>query len=237
MSSSLRGPLPIVPQDSTDAGELYATSLVRMAALPAAVDEVLREIEDVAREEQIPVVGRLEGMLLQTLASLPGASTRRILDIGTAIGYSAIWLARALAPGGRVTTIEIDPVRAGRAARFIDRAGYADRVDVLVGDAFDMLPELGEFDVIFQDVMKHRYFGDDPSKAAELLKLSKSHLAPQGVLFIDNAFCGNHVLDEGDPDSIEARGVRLMNELLAQDTDFTSVILPVRDGLWVARRS
>ncbi|GAA2529682.1 O-methyltransferase [Pilimelia columellifera] len=237
MSSSLRGSLPIVPQDSTDPRELYATSLARAAALPAVIDEVLREMEDVAREEQIPVVGRLEGVMLQTLASLPGPSTRRILDIGTAIGYSAIWLARALAPGGRVTSIEIDPVRAARAARFIERAGYADRVDVLVGDAFDIVPGLGEFDVIFQDVMKHRYFGDDPSKAAALLKLSKSHLDPQGVLMIDNAFCGNHVLDGTATDSIEARGVQTMNELLSQDTDFVSVILPVRDGLWVAHRS
>lgn len=225
--------LPIVPQDSTEPRELYATALLRTAPMPAQIDDVLREMEDIAREEEIPVVGRLEGMVVRTLASLPGASTRRILDIGTAIGYSSIWLAGALGPGGRVTSIEIDPVRAGRAVEFIERAGYADRVDVLVGDAFDMLPGLGGFDVIFQDVMKHRYFGDDPSKAAELLKLSKSLLNPGGVLLIDNAFCGSHVLGS-DPDPVEARGVQVMNELLARDADFTSVILPIRDGLWVA---
>jgi caffeoyl-CoA O-methyltransferase len=224
--------IPIVPQDSTDPRELYAASLLREAKLPAQVDDVLREMEDVARKEEIPVVGRLEGMVLRTLASLP--SPARILDIGTAIGYSAIWLAGALAPGGQITSIEIDPVRAGRAVEFIKRAGYADRVGVIVGDAFDVMTGLGTFDVIFQDVMKHRYFGDDPSKAAELLKLAKSLLAPGGMLMIDNAFCGSHVLI-GDTDVVEARGVQTMNDLLADDPDFTSVILPIRDGLWVAR--
>lgn len=238
MSSSLRASLPIVQQDSTERREVLATLMARSAPMPAVVDGVLLEMEAVAREEGIPIIGRLEGMTLQTLASLSGRRAARVLDIGTAIGYSAIWLARALPPDGRVTSIEIDPDRAARAVRYIERAGYADRVDVLVGDAFKLLPGLGLFDVIFQDVMKHRYFGDSPELAGELLELSKSHLDEQGVLLIDNAFCGGHLLDETqDPHSNEVLGVRHMNTLLARDPDFTGVILPLRDGLWVARRN
>ena len=72
-----------------------------------------------------------------------------------------MWLAHALPEGGKVTSIELDPNRAARAADFIDRAGMADRIEILVGDAFELIPELGTYDLVFQDIMKHRYFGSD----------------------------------------------------------------------------
>ncbi|PWV85436.1 Predicted O-methyltransferase YrrM [Prauserella marina] len=230
-------PLPIVPQDSTDPKEVFATALARAVELPPRLATVMTEIETVANNEGIPVIGRLEGTIVQTLATLRGERATRVLELGTAIGYSALWLAHALPEGGKVTSIELDPERAARAADFIDRAGFADRVEIIVGDVFELLPNLGVYDLIFQDVMKHRYFGGDPALATELLRLTKSHLEADGVLMIDNAFCGGGVVagDIGEP-SNELAGVRRMNEVLASDPDFASVIVPVRDGLWVAHR-
>lgn len=120
--------LPIVPQDSTDQREIFATALVRQAPLPERLNTVLLEMEKAARDEGIPVIGRLEGAIVRTLTALRGDTTTRVLDIGTAIGYSALWLAYALPEGGKVTSIELDPERAARAADFIDRAGMADRI-------------------------------------------------------------------------------------------------------------
>jgi len=229
--------LPIVPQDSTDPREVFATALVRAAKLPPHLEAVMTEIETVAEREGIPIIGRLEGTIVQLLATLRGDRATRVLELGTAIGYSALWLAHALPEGGKVTSIELDPERAARAADFIDRAGFADRVEIIVGDLFEVLPSLGAYDLIFQDVMKHRYFGSDPELATELLRLTKSHLEVDGVLMIDNAFCGGGVV-AGDVDapSNELAGVRRMNDVLAHDPDFAGVIVPVRDGLWVAQR-
>lgn len=167
-----RTPLPIVPQDGDDPRELYASLLVKLIPLAEPVEGVLSEIEEAARTEGIPIVGRLEGSILQILTMLHGRRAMRILDIRTAIGYSAIWLAAALGPGGTVTTIELEPERAQRARRYIERAGFADRVEVLEGDAFDLIPTLGTYDLIFQDVMKHVYFGSDPELALSLLRLT-----------------------------------------------------------------
>jgi predicted O-methyltransferase YrrM len=229
--------LPIVPQDSTEPREVFATTLVRAAELPPRLEAVMTEIETVAKCEGIPVVGRLEGAIIQMLATLCGERAMRVLELGTAIGYSALWLAHALPEGGKVTSIELDPERAARAADFIDRAGFADRVEIIVGDVFELLPGLGVYDLIFQDVMKHRYFGGDPALATELLRLTKSHLEVDGILMIDNAFCGGGVVaaDLAEP-SNELAGVRHMNDVLAHDPDFVGVIVPVRDGLWVAQR-
>ncbi|WP_375481802.1 O-methyltransferase [uncultured Mycobacterium sp.] len=230
-------PLPIVPQDGDDPRELYASLLVKLMPLAEPVEGVLNEIEETARTEGIPIVGRLEGSILQILTMLHGRRAMRILDIGTAIGYSAIWLAAALAPGGTVTTIELDPERAQRARRYIERAGFADRVDVLEGDAFDVIPTLGTYDLIFQDVMKHVYFGSDPGLALSLLRLTVEHLAPAGVLMIDNALCGNGIIEPGAHSaSNQLAGVQALNHALSRDPAFRSVILPVRDGLWLAQR-
>ena len=230
-------PLPIVPQDGDDPRELYASWLVKLMPPAEPVEGVLSEIEEAARIEGIPIVGRLEGSILQILTMLHGRRAMRVLDIGTAIGYSAIWLAAALGPGGTVTTIELDPERAQRARRYIERAGLADRVELVEGDAFDLIPTLGTYDLIFQDVMKHVYLSSDAELALSLLRLSVEHLAPAGVLMIDNALCGNGVLDpEAHGTSNQLAGVQTLNDALGRDPAFRSVILPGRDGLWLAQR-
>ncbi|MFQ6013771.1 MAG: class I SAM-dependent methyltransferase, partial [Thermoplasmata archaeon] len=114
-------------------------------------DAVLTRLEAEAREEDIPIVGPRVGSLLQILTSLLGA--RRVLELGTAVGYSALWLARGMAPNGKLITVEARESMADRARRNVAEAGMADVIEVRVGEAFSVLPELeGDFDLVFNDI-------------------------------------------------------------------------------------
>src|SRR6185295_9119028 len=127
-----------------------------LAGLNSAGDAVLDEIARGNETRGLPLVDAEVGALLRVLATAAGAT--RILEIGTAVGYSGIWLAGALPPGGMLLTLEIDAERARTARENFARSGFADRVNVLVGDAHRMLTKVaGPFDVIFQDGDKNQY--------------------------------------------------------------------------------
>src|SRR5882672_10282875 len=117
-----------------DAVEQYLASLNQLA------DPVLRELERAGQEQKLPLIDAEVGALLRVLATAIGAS--RILEIGTAIGYSGIWLAGALPPNGMLITMEMDPERARLARENFARAGVAERVSVIVGDARRMLAKI-----------------------------------------------------------------------------------------------
>jgi predicted O-methyltransferase YrrM len=137
--------------DLVDQPEKYFKDLI------PARDELLLELEAEAEREDIPIVGPVVGGLLFILASAVRA--QNILEIGTATGYSAIYLARACEPvNGRVVTLEIDRSMAARARRNFQKAGQGDRVEVRVVDALETLGRLeGEFDLIFIDIEKNDY--------------------------------------------------------------------------------
>jgi predicted O-methyltransferase YrrM len=137
--------------DLVDQPEKYFKDLI------PARDELLLELEAEAEREDIPIVGPVVGELLFILASAVRA--QNILEIGTATGYSAIYLARACEPvNGRVVTLEIDRSMAARARRNFQKAGQGDRVEVRVVDALETLGRLeGEFDLIFIDIEKNDY--------------------------------------------------------------------------------
>lgn len=141
-------------------------------------DEVLQRLEAEAREEAIPIVGPLVGELLFILAR--ALKAERVLELGTATGYSAIHLARGCEPyHGQVVTIESDPVMAARAQENLVRAGVGDRVEVRLGEAVALMATLsGPFDLIFLDIDKESY----------LPALSHCHrlLRPGGLLVADN---------------------------------------------------
>jgi predicted O-methyltransferase YrrM len=202
------------------------------------VDDVLREQEDLAARDNVPIIGPLEGAIIQTLLHLRQSPTRNALDIGGAIGYSAIWLARAL-PDSQIISIEIDQQRAELAQHFIEKAGFQTRISVMTGNVFELLPDLNiQFDVILQDVIKHVYFGADSSLALELLDLCLECLTDDGLLLSDNAFCMGEVLHnsaEGLPNQVA--GIIAYNRELASRPNLESVIIPVRDGLWVSQRT
>jgi caffeoyl-CoA O-methyltransferase len=165
-----------------------------------------------------------EGKLLHVLARL--VRPRRILEIGTLGGFSATWLARALEPGGRLLTLELDPHHAEVARRNLARCGVAEQVEVRVGPAAASLQAMiaaGEapFDVVFIDADKERY--------PEYLELSL-RLSHVGTLILaDNVIRRGVVLEDSDD---RARAIRVFNERLARDPRLASIILPiVRDQL------
>src|SRR3972149_738236 len=124
--------------------------------LAPRADDALREVERQGREERWPIVGPAEGSLLHILARAVRAT--RILELGTAIGYSGTWLARALPAGGELITAEWDPDTAAIATRNFTKTGVANRVRIEVGSAVDILPRLkGPFDFIFNDIDKQFY--------------------------------------------------------------------------------
>ncbi len=152
-------------------------------------------------------VSAVQGKMLALFIAMTGAS--RVLEIGTLGGYSTIWMARALPAGGRVTTIEANADHAAVAARNIGRAGLSEQVDLRVGAALDVLPQIdGPFDLIFIDADKP----NNPNYLKWSLKLSR----PGSVIIADNVVRGGAVADS---DSLDAnvRGVREFLRMIAED--------------------
>lgn len=197
-----------------------------IAALFAPEDDVLRTLREEADRGGLPPIAipPETGRLLQVLLRAIGA--RRVLEVGTLGGYSAIWMARALPLDGRILSLEIDPARAEFARRHIARAGFAHVVEVRVGAALHLLPALdGErFDAVFLDADKEPL----PTYFEWALRL----LRPGGLVIADNALRGGRVLDADDADP-DVRGVRELNRKLAADPRVTGLVLPIGDGVAV----
>ncbi len=188
--------------------------------------DVLRGLELAAQEEGIPIVGPHVGALLMVLTRASG--TKRALELGTAIGYSAIWIARGLMPSGRLITVEKREEMAKRAEKSIAEAGLGDSVEIRVGEALGLLPSLGEeFDMIFNDVDKEGY--------PKLLPVCKKALRPGGLLVTDNVLWGGRVASQDDSPTTKA--IREYNRLLAEDEEMPTVILPLRDGVSISVKS
>jgi predicted O-methyltransferase YrrM len=191
-------------------------------------DELLQELERRAEELYIPILDvETMGFLRVFLAV---AKPRRILEVGSAIGYSAIVMARATQ--AQLTTIERDPERAQEARQNLARAGLCERVELLEGDALEIIPTLGEYDLIFLDAAKGQY--------PRFLELLHPHLVPGGVLLSDNVLFQGLV--SGDPDvkhklRTMINRLREYNVLLTQHPDYETSILPVGDGLAVSVRA
>lgn len=165
-------------------------------------------------------VGKSEGRLLELLVRLVGA--RRAVEVGTLAGYSAIRIGRALGEGGRLWTLEVMPEHAEVARRNLATAGLSDRVEVVLGDAVDVLPTLeahGPFDLVFIDADKERYdqYGRWAARA----------LRPGGLMIGDNAFLFGNLL----ADTPAALAMRRFHEEAA--AAFDSVCVPTPDGLLV----
>jgi predicted O-methyltransferase YrrM len=160
-----------------------------------------------------------QGKLLLLLARIQGART--ILEIGTLGGYSTIWLARALAPGGRLITLEADPKHADVARANIARAGLADVVELRLGPALETLPQLaaekcGPFDLIFIDADKPGY----PDYFAWALKLSHR----SSLIIADNVVRDGAVSDPGSLDP-RVQAVRRFNEMVAAEPRVSATVI------------
>jgi len=186
-------------------------------------DAVLRGIEDQGRKEGWPIVRAAEGSLLHILARAIGA--RRILELGTAIGYSGTWLARALHGGGQLVTVEGDSATANLAKANFEKAGVAARVTILVGSAQEILKDLkGPFDLIFNDIDKEGY--------PDVLEPCIDRLRVGGLLVTDNVLWHGDVARKDR--SADTKAIRAYNEQLAEDPRMMTAITPVRDGVSVA---
>lgn len=187
----------------------------------AAEDEALRTAREEARREGLPGihVSATEGKTLHLLALLAGA--KRILEIGTLGGYSAIWLARALPEGGRLISLEIDPHHADVARRNIARAGLAEKVEVRVGPALESLSQMessqeAPFDLVFIDADKDGY--------VEYLKKAVPLTRGGGLVLGDNT------LPDAVLDPAADSGTKRYNAAVAAHPELTSIILPVLRG-------
>lgn len=193
--------------------------------LPAR-DPVRAEMEREAEARDIPIVGPAVAALLEVLAASIGA--RRVFEMGSAIGYSTAAFAHAVGPGGRVFYTDGSLANAREAAGYLERLGWTDRVVMLIGDAVESLDrEAGLFDVIFVDIDKPDY--------PRALEAAAPRVRPGGYLLADNVLWSGRVADPAVRDPA-TEGIREFNRRLFARPEFHSVILPLRDGVAVARR-
>ncbi|HEX9364822.1 MAG TPA: O-methyltransferase [Candidatus Dormibacteraeota bacterium] len=198
-----------------------------MESLLPKRDPVLARMEEEADREGIPIVEEHEGALLYLLVKL--ARAKRILELGTATGYSGIWLLRGT-EGGTLTTYEMDPKRAARARANFAEAGFGDRALVLEENAVEGLPKLeARFDVCFIDLL-NSFRSEEVTRHA--VELCLERLEPGGLLMADNALRQGEVLD---PNNQQAKNVVFYNEFVAKHPRLEGVVIPIRDGLSVAR--
>jgi predicted O-methyltransferase YrrM len=222
-----------VGMDGDDTRRLLRDIDDYVAGLFAPPDETLEEALREAEREGLPSinVSATEGKLLQMLVGISGA--RKVLEIGTLGGYSAIHFARALPEEGALISLELDEHHAEVARRNVERAGLSAKVEVRVGDARQSLERLleneeGPFDLIFIDADKEGY----PEYLAWALRLSR----PGTLILGDNAIREGSVID---PDDSSSHAMREFNEKLAEDPRLSAIVLPLIreriDGLAIAR--
>ncbi|MBV9100144.1 MAG: O-methyltransferase [Candidatus Dormibacteraeota bacterium] len=188
-------------------------------------DAVLDDMEQRAREQGFPIVGRAVGRLLETQAR--GIGARRVMELGSGYGYSAYWFSRAVGDGGSVVCTDMDPGNARDAEGYLQRAGLWDRVRYRVGDALSgFAAESGEFDIVYCDVDKTGY-PDCWRAACERIRVG-------GLYLCDNVLWSGRVAEPGGDANTEA--IREHNRLVATDDRFVSSIVPLRDGVMIALR-
>ncbi|MGC1961976.1 MAG: O-methyltransferase, partial [Candidatus Sulfotelmatobacter sp.] len=181
-------------------------------------DEVLAEMEGYAADHNIPIVGPAVARVLQQLALMINAGT--VFELGSAIGYSTIWWARAVGEKGRVIYTDGDSKNAERARRYFDRAGVSDRITLYTGDALEFLSEQKQqYDIIFNDVDKEDY--------PRVLRLVSPRLRKGGLFITDNVLWSGRVAEK-NPKDATTKAILEFNRLLYNSEDFYTTILPIR---------
>jgi len=187
-------------------------------------DLVMQEMEAQAAKRDIPIVGPAVGRVLFQYARLINA--KKVFELGSAIGYSTLWFARAVGEDGEVFYTDSDPKNADEASGYFRRAGVAERIHVGVGDALEQLAlRQREFDIIFNDVDKEYY--------PRVLDMAANHLRRGGLFITDNVLWSGQVADVNATDK-DTRAIQEFNQRLYGMKDFFTTILPLRDGLAVA---
>ena len=207
------------------AGEIVAPAVDQyMLDLLPERDPVLREMEAQAAKRNIPIVGPAVARVLYQYARLIGA--KKVFEMGSAIGYSTLWWARAVGEGGEVFYTDGDKMNAAEARGYFQRAGVEGRIRVQTGDALELLSEhKQEFDIIFNDVDKEDY--------PRVFRLAVSRLRKGGLFVTDNVLWSGKVAQK-NPTEARTKAIIEFNRLLYGSPDLFTTILPIRDGVAVA---
>ena len=184
---------------------------------------VLKSMEALAGRRGFPIIGPLVGPVLYQLARMIGA--RRVFELGSGYGYTAVWFAQAVGPRGRVVMTEGDARNSKLAMRFLMRAKLARRVVPLVGNGLELLAkDRGTYDIILNDIDKWQY--------PAVFPLARKKLRRGGLLISDNMLWSGRVV-RGKPDRA-TRGIQELTRLLYSSNEFHTVLLPIRDGVTVS---
>ncbi|MDQ3186989.1 MAG: O-methyltransferase [Pseudomonadota bacterium] len=190
---------------------------------------VLTEMEAVAKKNNFPIVGRLVGVFLETLAKTINA--KRIFEFGSGYGYSAYWFAEAVGEDGQVICSDGDPLNKEKAERYLCSADLSGRVDFRVGLSQDIFAQTeGSFDICYNDVDK----GDYP----QVWQMAKDRIRPGGLYIADNVLWHGRVAVENFVDIVPGWTEAILehNQLIFNDPGFDAFINPTRDGVIVARK-
>jgi caffeoyl-CoA O-methyltransferase len=194
-------------------------------------EPVLLEMEAEAKERGFPAVGRMVGVVLEILGRSIGA--RRVFELGSGFGYSGYWFARAIGPDGELHLTDGDPENGRKAVEYLGRAGLGTPVTFHAGDALASFAGVdGNFDIVFCDINKDQY----PAAWAA----ARDRVRPGGLYICDNTIRWGDasILEEKDGEvGDRVAAVRAHNDAVASDPEFVTTILPIREGVLVARRA
>jgi caffeoyl-CoA O-methyltransferase len=194
-----------------------------------SLNPLLLELEQLGHADKIPILSRETGRLLSTLVHCMQAN--RILEIGTAYGYSTLWMALALPPAGRIWTIDPDRERTEIARGFWKRAGKAQAIDVINQPALEVLPTFPQrhLDIVFIDALKTEY--------VDYLEASVPLLKPSGLVVVDNLlWSGRAAAEPNSTDSADTRAIREFNKVFLNHPQLDATIIPLGDGTGIGAR-
>lgn len=203
--------------------EIEAYAEARTTAPPDLLRRLAEETKASLRSPEM-LTGPVEGRLLEFLVF--ALRPQRVLELGTYSGYSALSMASVLPPGGHIDTCEVESEHAEVARRYLEEAGYADRVTIHLGPALETIAGLeGDFDLVFIDADKGNY----PAYYDALLPRLSEH----GLMALDNTLWSGKVVDPDD--SPETEAIMSLNDRIAADPSVVAVLLTVRDGVTLVR--
>ncbi|SEK86521.1 O-methyltransferase [Nitrosovibrio tenuis] len=221
-SPTIVNPAVLVPVNP--AIEKYMRSLARRSDHP-----VLAEMESVAEKNNFPIVGRLVGVFLETMAKTVDA--KRIFEFGSGYGYSAYWFSKAAGENGQVICTDGDPLNREKAEKYLKAVDVWERIDFRVGIAQEIFPQIeGQFDVCYNDADK----GDYP----QIWRMAKDRIRPGGLYIADNVLWHGRVAVERYVDIVPGWTEAILehNTQIFNDPEFDAFINPTRDGVIVARK-
>lgn len=170
--------------------------------------------------------GHIQGRLLKFIVKM--IRPKRILEIGTFTGYSALCMAEGLDEGSKIMTFEVEDELEDFTRRWIEGSEHASKVEFIIGDALDIVPGMGErFDMVFMDGNKREYI--------KYYELAMEYLNDGGWILADNTLWDGHVIEQERQDA-QTNGVRAFNDLVRNDERVEVVMLPLRDGLTIIRK-